>query len=91
MRVYLKKQKSKSNNQGLFPVGFEIHGILVNAEGVEIESDKIEKNLFLKLENTVFDDKPFQFSTDTIQKITKIKTQFVIDTVNSVWEMEKIS
>jgi hypothetical protein len=91
MRVYLKKRSSKSNNQGLFPVGFEIQGILVNVEGIEIEPEKIEKSLFLKLENTVFDEKPFQFSTDTIQKITKVKTSFVIDTVNSVWEMEKIS
>lgn len=92
MHVLLKKTRSRDGT-GLFPVGFEISGVLVDSLGVEIEPSQILNGtgVFLRLAKTAFEDRPYQFATDSVINVRPDQTHWVVETVGSVWNLEKIS
>lgn len=94
MRVLLKKTSSKdATNVGLFPVGFEVTGILVLEDGVECEPSQVVQGhgIYLRVANTAFGDRLYQFATDPVVTIAPAQTHWVVETLKGLWTLESVA
>ena len=83
----LHLKKIGGSNSSLFPVGYEVVGILVDAYGAELNNISSAKELYLKLPSTRFTNLPYQFSDGEILKME----YDTINTGSSVWKFTKVS
>jgi hypothetical protein len=90
--VLVTKIKSfDPNKQGLIPVGYKVSGVLVDTEGTKITMKEVKaKGLQLRVNGTVFSEKPFQFAADSVQIVKEVNKDFQVYTVSSLFLVEII-
>lgn len=90
--VLITKIKSfDPDKQGLIPVGYKVSGFLVDSEGREITIKEVKaKGLQLRVNGTVFSEKPFQFAADAVQIVKEVNKDFQVYTLTSIFLVEII-
>lgn len=89
MNVQVEKLKTKGSQEGPYPVGFKISGVLVDASGVEIDNplDIPRVGMFLRTETTRLTAQfPYQFATDTVFTVQRVQPgKYNVDTISALW------
>jgi len=90
MNVQLQKTRSKGVDDGMFPVGYKVSGLLVDEHGDNIDDplNITKAGVFLRTSNTAFGDFPYQFATDTVLTVRLVQPgKYSIETVSTVWSL----
>lgn len=95
VRVKLTKKVSKSFGS-LFPVGFQVEGILVDKSGTHLELDKLQEQkegVFLKTPSalTQFSERAYHFATDSVVKVSQSNGLYSVETVSGLFELSVTS
>ena len=96
IRVVLTKVSSRTDDglYGLFPVGYEVDGILVNKEGTQIGLSALSKDgIFLRIPTalTKFSERPYHFATGLVESISKQDDTYFVETVNGRFSLKEKS
>lgn len=92
MEVLVTKIRSLDPNQGgLIPIGYKVSGLLVDIFGKPIKASEIKaKGLQLKLNDTRFSERPYQFAVDSVQVVKEVNKEYEVYTLSSVFLLQII-